>query len=243
MTETRYAQVARDLAEGIAGGRFPVGSLLPTELELCKHYEASRHTVRTAIRELQELGLVSRRKKVGTRVEASSPSSGFRQSLASIEDLVQFGVAHTRVVQKIDDVVVDRRLAKALGCAPGTRWLRISSLRISGHPGAPPIGWTDVYVDAAYADLRDVIRKSPDVLISTLIEWRYGRRVAEIRQEVQAVLVPAKLASELQVETGTPALRILRHYVDPAGEAFEISVTVHPADRFTFSMRLRRGVA
>ena len=47
MSETRYAQVARDLTDGIANGRFPVGSLLPTELELCEHYAASRHTVRT----------------------------------------------------------------------------------------------------------------------------------------------------------------------------------------------------
>ena len=125
MSETRYAQVARDLSEGIADGRFPLGSLLPTELQLCEHYEASRHTVRAAIRELQELGLVSRRKKVGTRVEAASPSSGYRQSLASLEDLVQFGVAHRRVVREIEDVVADRALAKKLGCAPGSRWLRI----------------------------------------------------------------------------------------------------------------------
>ena len=53
MSETRYAQVARDLAEGIGNGRFPVGSLLPKELELCEQYAASRHTVRAAIRELQ----------------------------------------------------------------------------------------------------------------------------------------------------------------------------------------------
>jgi len=92
----------------------------------------------------------------------------------------------------------------------------------------------------AYSDLRDVVRASPDALISNLIETRYGRRVAEIRQDVQAVLVPAKLASELQVDAGTPALKIVRHYVDPAGQAFEISVTIHPANRFTFSIRLTR---
>jgi GntR family transcriptional regulator len=240
MSETRYAQVARDLTEGITNGRFQVGSLLPTELELGEHYGVSRHTVRAAIRELQELGLVSRRKKVGTRVEAASPSRGYRQSLASVEDLVQFGAAHTRVVREIKDVVADRALARELGCAPGTRWLRISSLRMNGEPGAAPIGWTDVYVDAAYADLRDVVRESPHVLISDLIESRYGRRVDEIRQDVKAGLVSAKLAHELEVEAGTPALRIVRHYIDPVGEAVEISVTVHPADRFTFSLRLRR---
>lgn len=238
--ETRYAQVARDLVEGIATGRFPVGSLLPTELALCDHYGASRHTVRTAIRELQELGLVSRRKKVGTRVEAAAPSRGHRHSLMSVEDLVQFGAAHRRVVRETEDVVADLMLAKQLGCAPGTRWLRISSLRMKGESDAAPIGWTDVYVDGAYSDLREIVLEKPDVLISTLIKSRYGRRVAEIRQDIQAGVLPARLAAELDAEAGTPALRIVRHYVDPAGQAFEISITTHPADRFTFSTRLRR---
>jgi GntR family transcriptional regulator len=209
MNETRYAQVARDLAQGIASGRFP------------------------------ELGLVSRRKKAGTRVEAASTSSGYRQSLASIEDLVQFGAEHMRAVQEIEDVVADRALAKELGCRPGTRWLRISSLRLNGDANAP-IGWTDVYVDAAYSELRDIARASPDVLISSLIESRYGRRIAEIRQDVSAALLPEKLAGPLRAEAGSAALRIVRHYADAAGEIFEITVTMHPADRFTFSLRLRR---
>lgn len=240
MSETRYAQVARDLTEGITGGRFPVGSLLPTELELCERYETSRHTVRAAIRELQELGLVSRRKKVGTRVEAASPTAGFHQSLASVDDLVQFGVEHRRVVRSVEDIVADRALAKSLKCAPGTHWLRISSLRMNGELGAAPVGWTDVYVDPAYSDLRDVVHASPDVLISHMIESRYGRRVGEITQDVQAILLSKALAAELDVEPGSPALRIVRRYLDPAGAVFEISVTFHPADRFTFSIRLRR---
>jgi DNA-binding GntR family transcriptional regulator len=79
------------------------------------------------------------------------------------------------------------------------------------------------------------------VLISALIESRYGWRIAEIRQYIEAVLVPTKLAAELEVKTGTPALlRIVRHYLDCTGEAFEISVTNHPADSFTFSIRLGR---
>lgn len=240
MTETRYAQVARDLAEGIGNGRYPVGSTLPTELDLCAHYEASRHTVRAAIRELQELGLVSRKKKAGTRVEAATPTSGYRQSLASVEDLVQFGVEHTRVVKEIDDVVADRALARDLGCAPGSRWLRISSLRMSAASGEIPIGWTDVYVDPAYADLQDVVRDRPDELISDLIEKRYGRRIAEIRQDVQAVLLAPEIAETLREAPGAAALRIVRRYLDQAGETVEISATIHPADRFTFSMRLRR---
>jgi GntR family transcriptional regulator len=84
MSETRYAQVARDLTEGIQSGRFPMGSLLLTELELCAQYGASRNTVRTALRELQELGLVSRRERAGTRVEAASAARGYSQSLTQV---------------------------------------------------------------------------------------------------------------------------------------------------------------
>jgi GntR family transcriptional regulator len=238
MGETRWAQVARDLAEGIAGGSFPVGSLLPTELELCDRYGASRHTVRSAIRELQDLGLVSRRKKVGTRVEAAHPSAGY--SLASVEDLVQFGVSYRRAVQEIKFVVADRALAKTLGYEPGRSWLRISSLRLNAQAETLPVGWTDVYVAPAFAGLAEIVRASPDVLISALIEQHYGRRIAEIQQDITATTIPPRLAEPLAAKVGSPALRIVRRYLDHTGEVFEISVTVHPADRFTFSTRLRR---
>jgi GntR family transcriptional regulator len=240
MSETLWAQVARDLTAGITTGRFPIGSLLPTELELCEHYGASRHTVRTAIRQLQDQGLVSRKKKAGTRVEAAAPTSGYRQSLASLEDLIQFGVAHIRTVQETAEVTADASLAAELGCEEGTRWFRISSLRLDGRPGGAPIGWTDVYIDPAYADLGDVVRASPDVLITTLIEQRYGRRSAEIRQDVDAIALPAVRAAALQAKPEAPALRIVRQYLDEKGKVFEISSTIHPAGRFTVSQRLRR---
>ncbi|HEU0203879.1 MAG TPA: GntR family transcriptional regulator [Burkholderiaceae bacterium] len=240
MPEIRHSDLARDLAQGITSGRFPVGSLLPTEMELCEQFGASRHTVRKALGELQDLGLVSRRKHVGTRVEATRPSASFSESLASMEDLVQFGATHVRVVRKIDEVTADRALARELGSAVGSRWLRISSLRLDQAHTAEPIGWTDVYVEAAYADLRTIVRKSPQTLISDLIEKKYGRHIAEVRQTIEAVGVPAELAEELKSKPGSPALKIVRRYLDQTGAMFEVSVTIHPTKRFRLSMRLRR---
>ena len=97
MGRAQHAEIAKDLAEQIACGKVPVGDLLPTEFELCERYGASRYTVRMALGQLQEQGLISRRKNVGTRVEASRPTAGFMQSLASVEDLAQFGATHVRI--------------------------------------------------------------------------------------------------------------------------------------------------
>lgn len=241
MTKIRHTELARELGQGIASGQFPVGSLLPTEFELCDRYNGSRYTVRKALEELQDLGLISRRKNVGTRVEATRPAPGFTQAIATVDELAQFGATHVRIVRSVDEVVADLTLAKELGCPGGTRWLRISSLRMDGGKKSRPIGWTDVYVDASYADIGTLVRNSPELLVSALIEMRYGRRIARIQQDIHAVSMPKKLGEELSADAGSPALKIVRRYLDSAEEAFEITVSVHPADRFTFSMQMERS--
>lgn len=236
-----FSDIARELTEGIASGRYPVGSLLPTELDLRDHYQTSRHTIRAALRELQQLGLVSRRKNAGTRVESARPTHDFRPSLASLDDLTQFGAKHVRVVQAVEETTVTGTLAKTLGCASGTPRLRISSLRIDGDDGkGRPIGWTDVYIDPAYREIGEIARASPRTLVSSLIEARYGRCIAEVQQDIRATAVPEALVYPLQTAAGAVALEIVRRYLDAAGQIFESSVTVHPADRFFVSMRLKR---
>jgi GntR family transcriptional regulator len=241
MNRPHFADIARDLTEGIASGHYPVGSYLPTELELRDHYQTSRHTVRAALHELQQLGFVSRRKNAGTRVESAQPRNDFRPSLASVDDLVQFGSEHLRLVQSTEEVVATGKLAKTLQCSNGTHWLRVSSLRIDGNKESPPVGWTDVYIDPAYTEVAQAARAQPDTLISSLIEARYGRCIAEIQQGVRAVLVSQEMADRLQVAIGTAALEIVRRYLDAAGETFEVSISVHPAERFSVSMRLKRS--
>jgi len=242
--KANFTAIAQHLTEAITSGHFAVGALLPTELELTRHYGTSRHTVRAALAELQQAGLVSRRKNVGTRVESAKPRSAFRPSLASVDDLVQFGAEHLRVVQAIDRKTATGALAQELGCDSGTPWVRISTLRMVGDDTTAPVGWTDVYIEPRYADVAERVRASPDTLTSTLIEEHHGRQIAEIHQDVRAFTVDdAAMAKALRVAVGSPALKIVRRYFDAEGGMFEVSVSVHPADRFSVSMKLQRSPA
>ena len=114
MSKSTSTDITRQLLDGITTGRFPVGTLLPTEFELCEQFQASRYTVRAVLQELQQLGLVSRRKNVGTRVEAAQPKAVFRPTLASVEDLVQFGTEHLRAVQAVEAVAVPADVANEI---------------------------------------------------------------------------------------------------------------------------------
>jgi GntR family transcriptional regulator len=240
--EKRYAFVARALVEAIAEGRHPVGSVLPTEFELAEQFDVSRSTVREAMRELQASGLVSRKRNAGTRVEALSPTrsgDGFGQALSTIEAVQQFGVDTERHVQRVADVVTDGDLAAALGCQPGRRWLRISSLRkLPGNPR--PICWTDVYIDGGYADEVRARMADHHEIFSTLVEKISGRRFVEIRQDISAVGVPAAMAESLQADAGAFALSIRRRYLFASNDMAEVSLSIHPADRYSYSTRLLR---
>ncbi|MEP9379323.1 GntR family transcriptional regulator [Aquabacter sp. CN5-332] len=242
--ETRYAYVARVLTEAIAEGRHPVGSVLPNELDLADQFAVSRSTIRAAMRELQASGLVSRRKSAGTRVEAARPArhgGGFVQTLFSVESVQQFGFETERRIQDVADVVADDVLAAQLGCRPGSRWLRISSVRcLPDDVSAPPICWTDVYVDDSYGEtMRPRVRSYPGIF-GTLLEEVSGRRISEIHQDIKAVGVPARVAGALKAEAGAHALEIRRQYILSPGSMAEVSISIHPADRYSYATRLMR---
>lgn len=241
MSNTLYSQVAASLVASIRSGQYPVGSLLPTEMELCALHGASRPTIRAALAELQSMGMVLRRKRVGTRVEAMSASTGYSQSLGSLEDLTQMAAHQTRLVQKTENLVADTALAAEIGCLAGSSWVRIDMLRLGVDDDAShPIGMTRVYVSAAYADIPKLLKRSPKALISTLIESHYGRRIAEVEQTIQAVALPAELETVLDAKADSPALKMVRRYLDHTNNLVEATVTIHPGDRLVSKSHLKR---
>jgi GntR family transcriptional regulator len=240
MNETRYTVVAKDLMKGIASGRYPVGSLLPTEFELCDLYGVSRHTVRAAINQLLNEGLVSRRKRVGTRVEASSPRGGYSQTVATVADLAQLTQTQQRIIQQKRHFVANLSEAERLGLVPGEHYFCVSSIRVDRQHNAAPLCWTDVYAQRDYADVIELAHEHPDQLIAALIEQHYGRAIAVVDQQVRAVLLTADMARELKAEAGSPGLKIIRHYREKNGDLMAVSETVHPDDRFTLVTQMRR---
>ena len=68
MANAMYREIADDLRRQIESGELPPGSQLRTELELREHYDASRNTVRDAIKSLVTRGLVETRPGQGTFV-------------------------------------------------------------------------------------------------------------------------------------------------------------------------------
>lgn len=227
----------------ITSGKIAVGEHLPTELELAERYSASRYTVRAAIAELQAMGLVSRKKKSGTKVESASTTSAYKQTVGSIEDLTAFGVSHARKIHASEKIVCAKKLAEELGCSIGKEWLKLTSLRYNDADSDLPMGITEIYIDSKFTDVEEIAQKNPDQLVSNIIEERYGKAISEIKQEITPIILSKDQAEQLNATQGEPALKIIRSYIDTANEVFEITITTHPASRYTFVTKLRRDTS
>lgn len=66
--EAKYKMIAEDLRKKILEKKYELNSLLPSEGTLQKEYEVSRYTIRQALDELSQEGLIEKSKGSGSRV-------------------------------------------------------------------------------------------------------------------------------------------------------------------------------
>jgi len=235
----RYQQVANTLIEEIRSGRRAVGDSLPGELELVTHFEVSRHTVREALRRLEELGLIGRRQGVGTIILSSAPVESYVQAVRAPAALLQYPEGSRLAVRGMETVKAGRALARLIGCKTGSHWLHVSCLRQFDDP-RPPVCWADLYLLPEHEGIVARIGRQAG-LVHELIEREYGRQVASVNISIMARSVAARIADALGVAANSPSLTVVRRYTDRDGALFMASVSEHPGDRFTYTMSLERG--
>src|ERR1700740_2593785 len=149
---SRYRDIATGLQKDIRLGTYAVGNLLPTETELMAGYQASRQTVREALRILNDQGLIVRRAGLGSVVIAAEPPVLFTHSVTSLAEWLRYSNETYRDVIASREITADRKLAALLKCEPGKHWYLIEAIRRSDSFAAP-LGWAEIYVLRKFADV------------------------------------------------------------------------------------------
>ena len=234
----RYIQVADTLQDAIRAGDYPVGSLLPSEMELCQQFEASRHTIREALRRLSERGLVTRRRGTGTLVVSSAIRVKYNQYVGSLGDLMQYGAETRFEVLRSAHVAADDELAALLDCKSGEECLHLHGIRYQ-REFSRPVCTTEVYRcarDRVAEQLQD-LHAAVFVLTKELNIERIGR----VEQTLTAVNISAREAAELGIDPGTAGLKTIRRYFDRGDSLLLAAVSLHPGSVFSYTTTLVRA--
>ncbi len=233
----RYQRIQRVLEERLTAGQYPVGSLMPTEIELAAEFATSRFTVREALRHLTDRGYIKRKQGLGTRVVATDPKAEYVQSFESLHELVQVAVETWFVFHETTRVTLDGELARRVGGREGEEWFRVTGVRWT-RPGGRAVCHIQSFIPLRFADVIGQLENHDGPFFS-LLERHADGPIDEVIQEIRAVAMPPEISRTLGLPADSWALQLLRRYVT-AGGVMIASFNWHPADQLTYTMRIER---
>ena len=231
-----YHQVRLVLQESIANGVYRAGDLLPTEDELCRQFDVSKTTVKSALKKLAEEGLVSRQQGRGTFVARRLPRSEQQSDVATlIEGVAAIGEATEIGNRESSYVEPDDILREIFGLGPEDQLWRDQHLRLLN---GIPLGQITAYVPLDIAEgFAGQGRNNLPVLLN--IE-KSGVHVAKADQSVGATIADPVLANKLEIPPGAALVRLHRRVMDASGRVVEDLSALYRADRYEYRTVLLR---
>lgn len=224
-----YHQLAEQLTAAIEDGRLGPGDPFENELALADRLDLSRPTVRRAIAELVQRGLLVRRRGVGTTV--ASQVIHRRDELTSLhDDMVRRGQKPRTEVLAFEAEVTDEVAASALGLPADTPLVYVERLRSAGEvPTALMRNWLPPqFADVSAAELEDASLYS--VLRSR------GVRPVIAHQTIGARRPVARERRLLGLAPADPLLTMTRRAYAADGVAVEYGDHCYRYDQYAFDV-------
>ncbi|MEV6103534.1 GntR family transcriptional regulator [Streptomyces sp. NPDC051940] len=227
-----WYQISQSLRASILG-RAPDAPLrLPTEEQLAEHYGVSVLTVRQALKELEEEGLISRHRRRGTFIEETVRRGSPVRLLGSVDAIVaqQSGDASTVLRHGPGPVPAD--LAEYF---PGLAEVGVYRRLRSDESTGEPVNWAENFVRpelAARIDPADLERWP----MTRVLRDAVGVRIARITDTVEARLADPETARLLKVPLVSPVLFYTGVSYDESGTVVDVARIRYRGDRFSFSV-------
>lgn len=220
-----YAHIKNYLKEGLSAGRWPPGTLMPSESELVTQFRVSRMTANRAVRELQAEGLVERVQGVGTFATQPYRASSTLTIRDLHDEITERGHRHRSDVQMARAEVVSEALAQRMGLPVGSPVFH--TLIVHSENGVPLL-CEDRYVNPArapdYLDV-DFTKTTPtNYLLTVAPLW-------EAQYSIEAQLPTEQEAELLGIKPAEPCLIVVRR-TESQGSPITLARLVHPGSRY-----------
>lgn len=233
-----YHQIESIYRNKIASGELREGARLPSEDDLTKGFQVSRATVRQALRNLEDDGLVRREQGRGTFVMTPAGPVAQLKMTCLLEDLIALGIPAVTTILQPGVVGAPRAVAEALKlAADGAVFSFLRMVKVEDAAFSA----TRVYLPPWVGEkLREEDLAARNFLQT--LSRRCAARAEEADQILEAIMADAGQASLLGVDAGSALLSVTRTSRDRSRQPIEHSITLYRSDRVKFmvSQRHRR---
>ncbi len=225
--EPLYSVIASRAEELITSGEWQEGDRLPPERQLCQDFGVSRATLRQALGELEERGLITRHQGRGTFVSKPRVQLPIVGVFSIRDAMAQYGMKMTTRVVGVEIIEASRQLASDLACLPGDPVIFIERLRIGD--GEPMVLDTAHLRAELFPGLEHVDFENRSLY--QVLETDYGRTVAEAQETLEPVILTPRECQLLGVPQHTTALLTRRITTDANGVVVALGHVLLRGDR------------
>jgi GntR family transcriptional regulator len=233
-----HIQAQQHLLKLIEDGAYQPGEQLPSESNLAAQLGISRPTLREALFNLEQEGVIVRKHGVGTFV---APAYGDRlaSGLERLESILALadrqGMSTQMLRLTVEQIPADDRLAERLELAPSTPLTRVRrTIAVDGRSAAYLVDFMAAAVLPAEA-----LDGSFSGSVLDLLVRRNGIRIHEALAEITAINADALLARHLEVKPGHAVLLLSETLFTEELAPIEFSRNYFLPDFFDFHV-LRR---
>ncbi|MEU9345661.1 GntR family transcriptional regulator [Streptomyces sp. NPDC048278] len=229
-----WYQVSQSLRASILG-RSPRDPLrLPTEERLAEHYGVSVLTMRQALKELEDEGLISRHRRRGTFIEPDARRGTPVRLLGSVDAIVAQQSGMTAELLEHGTAPVTGELVEYFpDLAEVATYHRLRSDEQTGEPTNHARNHVRPEL-AERIDPEDLARQPMTKVLRDVV----GADISRITDTVAARLADPETARLLQVPLLSPILHYTGVTYDTAGRVLDLAVIHYRGDRFSFTVTL-----
>lgn len=228
-----WKTIASALGAEIAAGHYRPGDRLPTEAALARRFDVNRHTVRRALSDLAENGLVHSRRGAGTFVTSVSTDYPLSRRPRFHQSITATGRMPSRRVLSLETRASDAREAEALGIAPGASVHVYEALSVID--GTPVAIGRSVFPAERLPGLPTRLETQQSITAALAAEGidDYTRHSTRIT----AKIATATQANLLAIREGDPILRSVAVNVAPDCRPIEFGHAWFVGDRVSLTLQ------
>ena len=232
MEKPLYRQVILDLEKQIKNMK--PNAKLPSERQLLVKYGVSRNTVRLALLDLEERGLIYRLHGKGTFVSSTflnQPNIGGMYSFS--EELKRTGQKASTKNQSLDLIIPDKNIAAQLNLKPTEKAYKLVRLRLANNE--PRIFSTSYLPEKIFPELViDDLKSKP---LYTVMKEKYNQISVMAFEDVEAVCLNSEESKNLAEKVGAPSLKIFRKTINDKNVPVEFTISLARGDKFVYRSR------
>ncbi len=233
MAEPLYRQIIWDLETKIKNNMQP-NEKLPSERQLLEQYHVSRNTIRLALRDLEERGIVYRLHGKGTFVSTVYLDQINLGNMYSFTNEMKLAGRKPQTQNRTFDLISpEKSVAEQLGLKEGEKTYKLVRLRLAD---GEPLLYSETFLperlfpDLTMSDLNN------DTLYGVL-KKKYNEVSVMVFEDIQAVSLNKEESKILGVDIGAPALMIYRRAIDENNVAMEFTRATARGDKFIYRTR------